>query len=251
MEIANKVAIVTGGSSGLGQAVVEAFLQQGAYVAVFDLNIESTASEDNKLARFQLDVTNEKQVQKAVNAVKKQFGAIHICVNCAGMAPANKIIDREKKAMPLAQFAKVIDVNLMGTFCVSAHAAEHMVSNPVLNDAGERGVIINTASVAAYEGQKGQCAYAASKGAIVSMTLPMARDLSQYGVRVAAIAPGVMGTPLLLAMPEKVQASLIEDIPFPKRLGLPSEFAQLAQHIVANAYINGEVLRLDGALRMS
>jgi len=253
MKIENKVAVVTGGQSGLGRAVVEHFLAQGAKVAVFDLSAPKAAefnADESQLKAFTVDVTNKQSVSAAVNQVAQDLGAVHMCVNCAGVAPAKKVLDRESRAMPLQDFQKVIDINLIGTFSVCALVAEKMAANEPEGEANERGVIINTASIAAYEGQKGQCAYAASKGAIASLTLPMARDLSSVGIRVATIAPGVMGTPMMLAMPEEVQQGLVKSIPFPKRLGLPEEFASLAAHIVDNSYINGEVIRLDGALRM-
>jgi NAD(P)-dependent dehydrogenase (short-subunit alcohol dehydrogenase family) len=178
------------------------------------------------------------------------FGAIHICVNCAGIATGGKVLDRESQALPFAEFSKTISINLLGTFNVARLAAEQMAKNDVLNENGERGLIVNTASVAAYDGQMGQSAYAASKGGIVSMTLPMARDLAKTGIRVNAIAPGIMGTPMLMGLPQNVQDTLVKDIQFPKRLGQPSEFGDLICHMAENAYLNGEVVRLDGAIRM-
>lgn len=247
MNIQNKVAVVTGGSSGLGSAVVQRFLSLGAKVVIFDLSPNGLEAHD-RLRSYKVNVTDESQIRHALNDVITLFGAVHICVNCAGIAPAKKILDRENCAMSLHNFKQVIDINLVGTFSMCALAAEKMSLNKP--EDGERGLIINTASIAAFEGQKGQCAYAASKGGITSLTLPMARDLKANGIRVVGIAPGVMGTPMLLAMPEAVQDSLISHIPFPKRLGKPEEFASLAAHIVDNGYINGEVIRLDAALRM-
>jgi NAD(P)-dependent dehydrogenase (short-subunit alcohol dehydrogenase family) len=173
-----------------------------------------------------------------------------LCVNCAGIAPAKRTLDREGEAMPLANFKSVIDINLIGTFNVARVAASAMAKNEPLGEAGERGLIVNTASVAGYEGQIGQAAYAASKGGIIALCLPMARDLAPLGIRVNTIAPGVMGTPMLLAMPEKVQEALVHNVQFPKRLGLPNEFGKLVLHMANNPYLNGETVRLDGALRM-
>ena len=248
LQLENKVALVTGGCSGLGRATVEKFLSLGVKVAVFDLNIDEAQACDG-LSLYKVNVTDEPQVQAALSQVIETYGEIHICVNCAGIAPARKVLDREATRIPLQGFKQVIDINLVGTFSVCAQVAEKMAHNAPQED-GERGVMINTASIAAFEGQKGQCAYAASKGGIVSLTLPMARDLKPFGIRVATIAPGVMGTDMVKAMPESVQESLVSAIPFPKRLGYPQEYANLAAHIVENTYINGEVIRLDGALRM-
>ncbi|WP_086933370.1 SDR family NAD(P)-dependent oxidoreductase [Agarilytica rhodophyticola] len=254
MKLEGKLAIVTGGRSGLGQAVVENFLKHGAKVAVLDLVSNSVNPPDPAFEEsykyYTVDVTDREAVSSALADIQQLWGNIHICVNCAGVAPAKRILDKTNKAMPAEDFEKVISINLLGTFNLCALVAEKMAENVPTDDSNERGVIINTASVAAYEGQKGQCAYSASKGAIVSMTLPMARDLAPVAVRVVAIAPGVMATPMMVAMPEKVQQSLESVIPFPKRMGAPVEFAHLARHIVENSYINGEVIRLDGALRM-
>lgn len=254
MKLKGKIAVVTGGQSGLGQAVVESFLNHGAQVAILDRASEHNNLPDSVLKEsyqhYTVDVTDRDAVSDALSDIQKSWGAIHICVNCAGVAPAKRILDRNNKAMPAENFENVLSVNLMGTFNLCSLVAEKMSENTPVEQSNERGIVINTASVAAYEGQKGQCAYAASKGAIVSMTLPMARDLAQLGIRVVAIAPGVMATPMMVTMPEKVQESLESVIPFPKRMGLPEEFANLAIHIVENSYINGEVIRLDGALRM-
>lgn len=221
----------------------------------FDLNqdvAESTVAElgQDHAIFLAVDVTDESSVENAFAQVIDHYGAVHICVNCAGIAPAAKVLDREGKAMPLNKFATAININLIGTFNVARLAAEYMAKNPVLNDSQERGVIINTASVAGYEGQMGQAAYAASKGAIISLSLPMARDLAKSGIRVNAIAPGIMGTPMLLGMPDNVQEGLVANIQFPKRMGYPKEFGELVSHIAENAYINGEAIRLDGAIRM-
>lgn len=255
MQIQNKVAIVTGGASGLGRATAEALLEAGVKVVVFDLNQEegqqfvAQAGADRALY-VNVNVTDPDSVQAGIDQALAQFGALHLCVNCAGVAPAKKILDREGAAMPLADFRKVIDINLIGSFNLARLCAEQFAKNEPMGEAKERGLIINTASVAAYEGQVGQCAYAASKAGIVGLGLPMARDLAPLGIRVNTIAPGIMGTPMLLAMPEKVQEGLIANVQFPKRLGLPNEFARLVIHIAENAYLNAETIRLDGALRM-
>lgn len=249
MQLTDKTALVTGGASGLGQATVDVLLEAGMKVAIFDLNPAKDYDADN-VAFYQVDVTSAESVESAMAGLKARFGALHLCINCAGIATAQKILDRDGNAMPLADFAKVININLIGSFNVARCAAELMAQNSPEGEAGERGVIINTASVAAYEGQIGQCGYAASKGGIASLTLPLARDLAPRGIRVNAIAPGIMGTPMLLAMPEKVQQSLVDNIQFPKRMGLPKEYGQLAVHIAENAYINADVIRLDGAIRM-
>lgn len=253
MELKNKTALVTGGASGLGQATAKVLLQAGLNVAIFDLNQDSSLKEAfgaERLAYYTVDVTSAESVEAAMAEVKSRFGALHLCVNCAGIAPAKKALDREGNAMPLADFSKVININLIGTFNVARCAAALMAANPPEGETAERGLIVNTASVAAYEGQIGQCGYAASKGGIVSLTLPLARDLAPQGIRVNAIAPGIMGTPMLLAMPDNVQQSLIANIQFPKRLGLPEEYGRLVVHMAENSYINGEVVRLDGAIRM-
>lgn len=255
MDMQGKTAIVTGAASGLGQAVAERLVARGANVALFDLNESAGQQVAEALGKsqarfFKVDVTNAESVTEAMNGVIERFSALHICINCAGVAPAKKILNRDKQAMPLADFSQVIQINLIGSFNLARLAAEQMANNEPIGEAGERGIIINTASVAAYDGQVGQCAYAASKSGIVGLTLPMARDLAPLGIRVNAIAPGIMGTPMLLAMPENVQESLVANIQFPKRLGLPDEFAQLVCHITENAYLNGETIRLDGGIRM-
>ena len=252
MEVKAKVALVTGGASGLGLATAKVLLNAGMQVAIFDLNQEAFDQEykNQDAAFFKVDVSDESSVEDGMAALKDRFASLHLCINCAGIAPAKRILDRAGDAIPLAGFAKAINVNLIGSFNVARCAAALMALNAVDELDAERGLIINTASVAAYDGQIGQCAYSASKGGIVSMTLPMARDLANLGIRVNAIAPGIMGTPMLLAMPEKVQDALVSNVQFPKRLGYPEEFARLALHMAENAYINAEVIRLDGALRM-
>ena len=224
-------------------------------VAVFDINRELGEQivadlGAEKVMYCHVDVRSADSVQMAINQVMDKWQAIHICVNCAGVAPAKRLLNREGEAIPLEEFETVININLVGTFNVARLAAAAMAGNEPMGEAGERGVIVNTASVAGYEGQVGQTAYAASKGAVLALNLPMARDLAPLGIRVNAIAPGTMGTPMLLGMPQNVQDALVADIQFPKRLGLPSEYAELCVHIVENAYINGETIRLDGALRM-
>lgn len=253
MQLDNKVAIVTGGASGLGLATVEAFVAKGAKVVIFDLNQqqgdEVVARLGDNVRSLNVDVTNEEQVQAAIAQVVAMFGALHICVNCAGIGSATRTVGK-KGAHPLNTFAKVIQINLIGTFNVLRLAAEAMQNNTPVED-GERGVIINTASVAAFDGQIGQVAYSASKGGVVGMTLPLARDLSSIGVRVNCIAPGIFNTPLLNAAPDAVKLPLIEMTQFPKRLGHPSEYGQFAVHIVENGFLNGETIRLDGAIRMA
>jgi len=260
VRIQGKTAVVSGAASGLGKAVAEWLVEQGANVALFDLN--ETAGRDvvidldkrageSRAQFFKVDVTDADSVSGGIEALIDCFSALHICINCAGIAPAKKILNRDKQAMPLADFSQVVQINLVGSFNLARLAAEQMAANEPMGEAAERGVIINTASVAAYDGQMGQCAYAASKSGIVGLTLPMARDLAPLGIRVNAIAPGIMGTPMLLAMPDKVQEALVDNIQFPKRMGLPEEFARLVQHVVENAYLNGETIRLDGGIRMS
>ena len=256
MNLENKIAVVTGGASGLGRATLEELHNVGIKVAIFDLNEEqgqqvvSEFGNDNVLF-VSTDVTSDSSVEAAFDLVITKFGRVDICINCAGIAPAKKVLDRENKAQALSAFSLAININLIGSFNVARVAAEKMVLNEPCGEAHERGIIINTASVAAYEGQMGQTAYAASKGGIVALTLPMARDLASSGIRVNTIAPGIMGTPMLLAMPENVQNSLVDKIQFPKRMGSPNEFGRLAVHMIENSYINGETIRLDGAIRMS
>jgi NAD(P)-dependent dehydrogenase (short-subunit alcohol dehydrogenase family) len=252
MDISKVIALVTGGASGLGEATVRRFVAQGAKVVIVDVNAdkgEALASELGESARFvRADVANENDVQAALN-VAETLGGLHVVVNAAGIGHAQKTVSKEG-AHPLQAFERVIRVNLIGTFNVIRLAAAMMVQN-VPNEGGERGVVINTASVAAFDGQIGQAAYSASKGGIVGMTLPIARDLARDGIRVMTIAPGLFDTPLLAGLPEPARLSLGQQVPFPSRLGQPSEYAQLAQHIVENAMLNGEVIRLDGAIRMA
>lgn len=251
MDIKGMAAIVTGGASGMGAETARYLALQGARVALLDQNYHAAnkvAQEINGLA-FECNVTDAASVSTAIQAAFEIHGAARICINCAGIAPAKRIVGREGP-MDLHDFEKVIQVNLIGTFNVLRLAAANMMTLEPIGDSNERGVIINTASVAAFEGQIGQAAYSASKGGVVSLTLPAAREFASFGIRVNAIAPGLIATPMLLGMPEEVQKSLAESVPFPKRFGKPSEFARLAAHIIENAMINGEVIRLDGALRM-
>ncbi|MCE9679391.1 SDR family NAD(P)-dependent oxidoreductase [Shewanella sp. AS1] len=255
MKLQNKIALVTGGASGLGRATCEQLVEQGMKVAIWDLNEDAAQQAvaelgtDNAIYSL-VDVTSEEAVETAMEQLLAHYGALHLCVNCAGIAPAAKVLDRDGNAMALSKFASAININLVGTFNVARVAAQAMAKNEPMGEALERGVIVNTASVAGFEGQMGQAAYAASKGGIIALSLPMARDLAKTGIRVNAIAPGIMGTPMLLAMPENVQESLVANIQFPKRMGQPKEFGDLVAHIASNAYINGETIRLDGAIRM-
>lgn len=253
MEIKDKVAIVTGGASGLGFATAKSFVDQGAKVMIFDVN-EEKAKEVRELlgenAAFKVvDVTREDSVIAGVEKTVEQFGAVHICVNCAGVGTPQKTLGR-KGPIPLENFKAVIDINLIGTFNVVRLAAEQMAKNEPLTVGGERGIIVNTASVAAFDGQMGQAAYGASKAGVAGMTLPIARDLSSYGIRINAIAPGLFKTPMVDGLPKKVINKLETMVEFPKRLGKPSEYASLVSFMVENEYINGEVIRLDGGIRM-
>lgn len=251
MEIKDAVAVVTGGASGLGESVVSSLSGLGAKVVIFDLSGESVKIESEMADRvvfIKTNVAEEESVQKAVNTVRERFGGIHIVVNCAGIAVAQKVLGKQGP-MPLKNFDKVIQVNLVGTFNVIRLAVEQMVKNTPNID-GERGVIINTASAAAFEGQIGQTAYSASKGGIVSMTLPLARELASHGIRVVAIAPGLFETPMFDSLPESAREALGKMTPFPPRLGRPAEFAILVREIVTNSMINGATIRLDGAIRL-
>ena len=251
MEVGQIVAIVTGGASGLGHATAARLVRHGAKVVIADLarsNGAAVAAELGDAARFvPTDVTKPEDVEAAI-AAADELGGLHVAVNCAGIAIAKRTLTKEG-AHPLDEFAKVVTVNTVGTFNVIRLTADRMSRNEP-NAGGERGVIVNTASVAAYDGQIGQAAYSASKGAVVGMTLPIARDLSRLGIRVCTIAPGLFRTPMLAGLPEKVQNELGQQVPFPSRLGNPDEYGQLVQAIIENAMLNGEVIRLDGALRM-
>ena len=253
MQLEGKVAIVTGGASGLGEATVKAYLDKGVQVAIFDMNPPGEGAfagySDENYAFYEVNVTDETSVQTAIDSVMARFGAIHICNNFAGIGPAMKVYGK-KGVHSLELFQQVINVNLNGTFNVSRLAVEQMVKNEPLNDDGGRGVVINTASVAAYEAQMGQAAYGASKGGVVGMTLPMARDLASVGIRVNCLAPGLIHTPLFDSFPEEVIESLSNSVVYPKRLGKPEEVAQLSVFIAENDYMNGETVRVDGAIRM-
>jgi NAD(P)-dependent dehydrogenase (short-subunit alcohol dehydrogenase family) len=253
MQVGEHVFLVTGGASGLGEACVRRFAAAGARLVVADLNEaagQRLAQELGASVRFvHTDVTDEASVQQAVDLALEAFGGLHGAVNCAGIGVAARTLGRDGPH-PLAAFARVIGVNLIGTFNAIRLAAAAMARGEP-NAAGERGVIVNTASVAAFDGQIGQAAYSASKGGIVGMTLPIARDLARDGIRVMTIAPGIFDTPLLGGLPEPARESLGKQVPFPSRLGRPAEFAALAQHIVENEMLNGEVIRLDGAIRMA
>ncbi|MHA1566292.1 MAG: SDR family NAD(P)-dependent oxidoreductase [Alphaproteobacteria bacterium] len=266
MDLNGQAALVTGGASGLGAATARALAAAGAHVAILDRDLPGAktlaaeingmaskkngmASENNALA-CPCDVADATGAEQAVATAAAAHGPARILVNCAGIGPAARIVGRHGP-MPLAEFEAVISVNLIGTFNMLRLAAAQMIGTDPQGADGERGVIINTASIAAYEGQIGQAAYAASKGGIVALTIQSARELATHGIRVMTIAPGIVATPLLQGLPEKVQQSLAESVPFPKRLGRPEEFAQLVLAILANPILNGEVIRLDGALRMA
>ncbi|MEE2779224.1 MAG: 3-hydroxyacyl-CoA dehydrogenase [Myxococcota bacterium] len=253
MEIQSTVAIVTGAASGLGRATALRLGRGGARVVVADLNEEAgqqVASELGDNGAFvKVDVTSEADVNAALDVAAERFGGVTAAINCAGIAIAKRVLNKEGGSHDLGLFSKVLQVNVGGTFNVMRLCAERMAKAEP-NAHGERGVFVNTASVAAYDGQIGQVAYSASKGAIVGMTLPMARDLARTGIRTCTIAPGVFKTALLAGLPDKVQATLGEMVPFPARLGDPDEYAQLACAIVTNPMLNGEVIRLDGALRL-
>jgi len=253
MQIKNSVFLVTGGASGLGAATARMAAENGGKVVIVDMQADAgdkLAAELGAGARFvKTDVTSEADAKAAVDLALKAFGGLHVLVNCAGIAIAERTVTKDGPHK-LASFARVINVNLIGTFNMIRFAADAMAkAGP--NAAGERGVIINTASVAAFDGQIGQAAYSASKGGVVGMTLPIARDLSRNGIRVCTIAPGIFETPMLLGLPKEAQESLGKMVPFPSRLGRPAEYAQLARSIIENEMLNGEVIRLDGALRMA
>lgn len=252
MEINNQVAVITGGGSGMGAETAHFLQHHRAKVALLDKHLGSTENLAKELEgiAIECDVSNEESAKKAINAVVETFQTITICVNCAGIATASRIVKREG-VTSLEDFQHVINVNLVGTFNILRLCAEQMTKQETINNDGERGVIINTASIAAYEGQIGQVAYAASKGGVVSLTLPAARELSRFGIRVVAIAPGVIATPMMTNIPDEVQESLVSAVPFPHRLGRPGEYARLVGEIIQNPYLNGNVIRLDGALRMT
>ena len=251
---ANEIkALITGGVSGLGLAVARKVVALGGQAVLLDINDEAAATVVAELGEavsyIRTDVSSEQEVQDAVNAAVEYMGAINAAVNCAGILGAARVLGREAP-MPLEFFSRVIQVNLVGSFNICKAAGAAMEANEPGPD-GERGVIVSTASVAAFDGQIGQAAYAASKGGIVGMTLPIAREFARIGVRINTVAPGIFWTPMVDGMPEHVQESLSASIPFPSRLGKPEEFAELVVHIMQNSYINGETIRLDGAVRMA
>jgi NAD(P)-dependent dehydrogenase (short-subunit alcohol dehydrogenase family) len=253
MELSHKTFLITGGASGLGRAAAEALIAGGANTVLVDVNAEAGHATETALgpaARFALtDVTSEEQVTQAIGVATSAFGGLHGVVNAAGIGPAAKVLGKNGPH-PLDLFERTIRVNLVGTFNVIRLAAAAMAQNTP-NASGERGVIVNTASIAAFDGQIGQPAYAASKGGIVGLTLPVAREFASLGIRVVTIAPGIFDTPLLAGLPEPARISLGQQVPFPSRLGRPAEYGALVRHIVENEMLNGEVIRLDGALRMA
>ncbi|MCZ6889199.1 MAG: SDR family NAD(P)-dependent oxidoreductase [Gammaproteobacteria bacterium] len=253
MDIKDKVAVVTGGASGLGRATAATIIEHGGKVALVDLNedlAKATAAElGDGAAAFPANVTEEESVESAIADIVAHFGAIHINVNCAGIGAAARTVGRDGP-MPLDAFNFVIQVNLVGTFNTLRCCANEMQKNEPASADGERGVIINTASVAAFDGQIGQAAYSASKAAVAGMTLPIARDLSRSGIRVCTIAPGIFETPMMAAATDRVRLPLIDMVQFPKRLGDAPEYAMLARQIIENPYLNGETIRLDGGIRM-
>ena len=254
MQLQDSAFLITGGGSGLGAACARLFVASGANVVIADVNAkvgEGTAAELGPRARFvHTDVTNEANVQAAIDAARAAFGGLHGAINCAGVAIAERVVGRDGPHA-LDHFTRVVQVNLIGTFNVIRLVAAALTQNEPRTADGERGVIVNTASVAAFDGQIGQAAYAASKGAVAAMTLPIARELARHGIRVMTIAPGLFDTPMLAGLPEPARQSLGEQVPFPSRLGNPAEYAALARHIVENGMLNGEVIRLDGAIRMA
>ncbi|WP_202368119.1 SDR family NAD(P)-dependent oxidoreductase [Pseudomonas sp. MWU318] len=251
MQIENKVFIVTGGASGLGAATAELLVNAGAKVMLVDMNAEAVAAQAQRLGAYSVvaDISNEVAAEAAVQATLKAFGSLNGLVNCAGIVRGEKILGKNGPHA-LSSFAQVINVNLIGSFNMLRLAAAAIAESEANAD-GERGVIINTASVAAFDGQIGQAAYSASKGAIASLTLPAARELARFGIRVMTIAPGIFETPMMAGMTPEVRESLAAGVPFPPRLGKPAEYAALVRHIIENSMLNGEVIRLDGALRMA
>jgi len=251
MKVEGLAAIVTGGASGLGGATAAHLAGLGAKVTIFDLNTDVGEAHAAKIgARFaHVDVTDEAGVSKAIEDAEAVNGKARILVNCAGIAPPKKVIDREGAPIPLADFTKLVNINLIGSFNVLSKFAARIHDADPIGD--ERGVVISTSSVAAYEGQIGQAAYAASKAGVAGMTLPIAREFARYGIRVMTIAPGLFLTPLLEGLPQEAQDSLGKQVPFPNRLGKPDEYAMLVESIIANPMLNGETIRLDGAIRMA
>jgi NAD(P)-dependent dehydrogenase (short-subunit alcohol dehydrogenase family) len=251
MEVKGQAALVTGGASGLGAATARTLAAAGAKVAILDVNEKAAGdiAADLKGVAIACNVTDADSAEAAIKKAADAHGPARILVNCAGVGPAKRIVGRDGP-MPLADYERVIKINLIGTFNMLRLAATAMQPLPPLAD-GERGVILMTSSVAAFEGQIGQAAYSSSKGGVAALTMPAAREFAQFGIRVMSIAPGIFGTPMLKALPQEAQDSLGASVPFPKRLGQPSEFAALVMHCIHNGYLNGEVIRLDGALRMA
>lgn len=257
MNLLNSVFLITGAGSGLGAITATVFARAGAKVVLIDLNADALAAQVNQITAetpaaallpVTADVTSEADAQRVIDTAVATFGTIHGLVNCAGIAPGEKVVGR-KGPHRLDSFARAVSINLIGTFNMLRLAAAVMVNNSP-DDGGERGVIINTASIAAFDGQIGQAAYAASKAGVAGMTLPIARELAGSGIRVLTIAPGIFATPMMEGMPDEVKDTLNAMVPFPPRMGKPAEYAALAQHMVENGYLNGEVIRLDGAIRM-
>jgi NAD(P)-dependent dehydrogenase (short-subunit alcohol dehydrogenase family) len=253
MQIADCVAVITGGASGLGAANAQLLAQAGARVVILDLNAEAgtrlAATYGERGWFVKADVTSATDSEVALQQARDRFGSLHILINCAGIGTAGRVVSKQGP-LPLEVFERVIRINLIGTFNLMRLAAAHMQTN-LPNAAGERGVIINTASIAAFDGQIGQAAYAASKAGVVGLTLPVARELAPFGIRVVTIAPGLFDTPMLAGLPEPARQALSAAVPFPNRLGQPQEFAALVRHIIENPMLNGETIRLDGALRMA
>lgn len=251
MQLEGQVAVITGAGSGMGASTARYLANRGVQVGLLDINkqgLDEIANETSGVG-VECDVSNADSMRDSIDQIRERLGNPRILVNCAGIAPAKRIVGREG-AMPLDDFRRVIEINLIGTFNAMRCAAEIMTQLDPVTDSGERGVIICTASVAAYEGQIGQAAYASSKSGIVGLTLPAAREFAKFGVRVMTIAPGLIGTPMLLGMPEDVQTSLAASVPFPKRFGFPDEYSKLVEHIITNEILNGDVIRLDGAIRL-
>lgn len=253
MQIKNKTFLVTGGASGLGEATVRYLVAQGANAIIADLNEEAghkLASElSNNTIFAKCDVTSEEAVQAAIEAGVAKFNSLNGSINCAGIVVVQKLLDREGNPADLAKFSKGIEINLVGTFNVARLVAAQIVKQQT--DEEDKGIIINTASIAAFDGQVGQGSYSASKSGVVGLNLPLARELARYGIRVMTIAPGVFGTPMMSKIPDEARHALEQSVPYPKRLGAPEEFAKLCAHIIDNSYLNGETIRVDGAIRMA
>jgi NAD(P)-dependent dehydrogenase (short-subunit alcohol dehydrogenase family) len=258
MKIQKNSFLVTGGASGLGEAVVRALVAQGGNVIIADLNESAGQALVNELgdnARFvRCDVTSGEEVQAAVAVAEEAFGALHGSINCAGIAVVQKLLDRENNPADLEAFSRGVNINLVGSFnvarLVASSIAKRVANANNVEKNIDQGIIINTASIAAFDGQMGQASYASSKAGVVGMMLPLARELARHGIRVMTIAPGIFATPMMDSIPEKAREQLESGVPYPKRLGDPNEFAKLVTHIIDNAYLNGEVIRLDGAIRM-